>query len=125
MDHGKDSTTFAPFVLHNALDAEWNDVRLEFSAWNWAHSHYGETIEGYYLNGYGVEGLVKTVRFSNGLDAEPDSIHYNSEGDACYIHFESLDEALLTARLAAAMVSSESETMAMVALAQQEGWDDG
>ncbi len=125
MEHGKDSTTFAPFILHNALDTEWKDVRLEFSDWDWVQSHYGETFEGYYLNGPGVEGLVKAVRFSSGLAAEPDSIHYNSEGSTCYIHFESLSEAVKTARLAAAMISSEAEMVTMIALAQQHGWDDG
>ncbi len=85
-ENGNDLSTFAPFILRNALDTEWADVRLEFSNWKWLHDRYGDTFDDYYLNGYGVEGLVKAIRFMNGLDPDASDVDYNSEGDACYIH---------------------------------------
>ena len=81
---GIDATTYAPFILHNALYTEWKDVRLEFSDWGWIGSRFGESPNRYYLNGYGIEGLVKAARHSRGLEVEPADMHYNSEGNTCY-----------------------------------------
>ena len=113
---GIDATTYAPFILHNALYTEWKDVRLEFSDWGWIGSRFGESPNRYYLNGYGIEGLVKAARHSRGLEVEPADMHYNSEGNTCYIHFDSM---------AAAMLSSKEELIAMITVARENGWEDG
>jgi hypothetical protein len=122
---GIDRDTFAPFILRNALDTEWADVRLEFSDWDWLHGKYGDTVDGYYLNGYGVEGLDKATRSANGLDPWGEGIDYNSEGDACYVHFKSMEEVLRTAALSVEMISSVAGLKAAIQLAEENGWADG
>lgn len=124
-ENGNDLSTFAPFILRNALDTEWADVRLEFSNWKWLHDRYGDTFDDYYLNGYGVEGLVRAIRFMNGLDPDSSEVDYNSEGDACYIHFESLDRAVETAALSAEMIQSAETLKAAIRVAEENGWADG
>src|SRR6187549_1815438 len=59
-DEGVDGLTYAPFVLVNALDTEYRDVRLSFSDWKWLHEKHGQGqsigdqyIGDYYLSGYG------------------------------------------------------------------------
>jgi hypothetical protein len=122
---GIDRDTFAPVVLINQLHSEWQDVRLSFDAWDRLHELCGgDSLDGYELNGYGVQGLVMACRLAAGLDAESDGIHYNSEGDTCFIHFASLDDAAETARLAAAMLQSRTEIAAMVAVAREHGFED-
>jgi hypothetical protein len=122
---GIDQSTFAPFVLRNALDTKWEDVRLEFSNWEWLHARYGDMVDDYYLNGYGVEGLVKAARYANGLDPYVAGVHFNSEGDACYIHFKSMEEALRTASLSVETISSIEGLKAAIQLAEENGWADG
>jgi hypothetical protein len=100
-------------------------VRLEFSDWDWMQACYGECVDDFYLNGPGVEGLIKAARHAAGLAVDSESIHYNSEGDACYIHFVSMEEAVETAKLAASMISSREQMIATIAVARQNGWEDG
>src|SRR5689334_22615362 len=108
-EQGNDWQTYAPFQLHNALNTKWNDVRLSFEDWAWLQQQYdADTIDGYYMNGYGVEGLVKAALFAEGLDPDREEIHYNSEGDCCLIHFKKLEHAARAAELAAAMIRSEA-----------------
>ena len=122
---GIDNQTFAPFVLINALDTEWKDVRLEFSDWNWQITTYGtDTIDDYYLNGYGVEGLVKATLLSNGIDLE-NGIEYNSEGSTCYIHFENLDHAIRVADLSAQMIKDPQSLREAIQVAIEHEFDDG
>jgi hypothetical protein len=122
---GIDRATFAPVVLINALHSEWQDVRLSFDAWDWLHELCGgDSLDGYDLNGYGVQGLVLACRLAAGLEPEADGIHYNSEGDTCFIHFASLDAAAETARLAAAVLQSRPAIAAMVAVARDHGFED-
>ena len=60
--NGIDRTTFAPFALIDARTSKWKVVRLSFHDWGWFKATYGsETIDDYYFNGYGVEGLVKAA----------------------------------------------------------------
>lgn len=123
---GCDRHTFAPFVLRSALDTEWKDVRLEFSDWEWRETTYGtDTINGYYLNGYGVEGLVKAVLFASGIDPELPGIDYNSEGSTCYIHFEDLDLAVRVAQLAAQMITDPHMLRDAIGIAREYEFDDG
>ena len=122
---GIDRDTFAPLVLINALRSEWQDVRLSIDAWDWLHELCGgDSLDDYYLNGYGVQGLVMACRLAAGLEPEADGIHYDSEGDTCFIHFASLDAATETARLAAAMLQSRSAIAAMIHVARDNGFED-
>ena len=90
------------------LDSEWEDVRLSFHDWDWFEEQYGsDTIDDYYMNGYGIEGLVKAARLSAGMEPEPELIEYNSEGDTCYIHFTDLQEAIFTAGLSSTMIKDK------------------
>ena len=121
---GLDEQTFFPFVLINALDTQWKDVRLEFSNHKWRNETYGDTIDDYYLNGYGVEGLVKATLFSNGIDLE-NGIEYNSEADTCYIHFEDLNLAVRVADLASQMFVDGQKLREAIQIAIENEFDDG
>ena len=61
-------------------------------------------MDGYYLNGPGVEGLVLTVRLASGRYPDNSGIFCNSEGDTCIVQFSTLDEAVHVAKLAADMI---------------------
>ena len=125
-EDGRDDQTFKPFVLINALDTEWADVRLEFSDWNWVQSTYGaDTIDDYYLNGPGVEGLVKATLFSNEIDPETDGIEYNSEGDTCYIHFKEMSFAIRVAELSNQMITNPQKMRDAIEVAVEQEFDDG
>jgi hypothetical protein len=111
---GSDRTTFAPFILHDCRDTEYNDLRLEFSEWEWLLEHFGEVLSDYELNGYGIEELVLAVRQLSNLEPELESMHLNSEGDTCYIHFKSFEDAVETATLAALMIRDVAYTRSVV-----------
>jgi hypothetical protein len=122
---GIDKDTFAPVKLVNQLDSKWKDVRLSFDAWDWLHGMCGgDTVEGYYLNGYGVQGLVMACRLHAGLSPEAEGIHYDSEGDTCFIHFSRMEDAIETARLASEMFKDRSKVVAMIAVARANGLED-
>jgi hypothetical protein len=122
---GRDNITFAPFVLIDARDSEWKDVRLSFHDWDWIKATYGsDTVDHYYFNGYGVEGLVKAARLAAGVNPEAEGIDYDSEGDACFIHFSDIEEAVRTAELSAEMMTDPKKLAQMIAVARQEGFDD-
>src|SRR5690349_12423681 len=116
---GTDRTTFAPFVLYDCRQTEWKDLRLEFANWDWLQEHCGsDTIDDYYLNGPGIEGLVMAARLLSGLEADPDTMDPNSEGDACYIHFSDYDEAVRTAELSARTIKDMNLLRQAIATAQ-------
>lgn len=121
---GNDATTFAPFILRNALDTEWKDIRLEFSDWDWIHSRYGDSIDDYYLNGPGVQGLVFATRMVNGLEPISDTMDPNSEGDTCYIHFTSMDEVVQTADLCAKMIISDEAIRSTAKVSEENDFYD-
>lgn len=122
---GKDETTFAPFVLIDARDQPWADVRLSFSQWDWLREQYGtDEIDDYYLNGYGVQGLVLAARINAGLEAYAEGMEPNSEGDTCYIHFSNLASAVETARLAQTMISNEAMLKKMITIARENDLED-
>jgi hypothetical protein len=121
----RDSTTFAPFVLIDCRNTEYSDVRLEFSDHAWTAEHIGDDCIGeYYLNGYGIQGLVIATRMAAGLDPLPSGIEPNSEGDTCYIHFEDLQTAIETATLAKEMITDASKREQCAKIAVEEGFDD-
>lgn len=120
---GRDETTFAPFILEDARDSDFKDLRLEFSDWDWLHDLCdGESIGEYELDGPGVEGLVIATRFLNGLEAEPESMEANSEGDTCYIHFIHYEEAVQTAALCAVMIKDKKLIRKAAAAAVKHGF---
>ena len=122
---GIDRTTFAPFVLYDCRDTEWKDLRLEFSDWDWLHEFCeGDSIDDNYLNGPGVEGLVMATRLLNGLEADRDTMHPNSEGGACYIHFSSFEEAVRTATICATMIKDKNLLRKAVTTAEENGFGD-
>src|SRR4051812_14011954 len=120
---GYDRTTFSPFVLHDCRTTKWNDVRLAFDDWDLAAKLAGgDSLDGYYLNGYGMEGLVKAAMFSAGIDLENEAIDCNSEGDTCNVHFKTLATALKAAEAAAKMLASRDTLLAAVAVAREQGF---
>lgn len=122
---GRDSTTFAPFILIDGRDTEWKDVRLEFSDWSWRQEHIGgDYIGDCYLNGYGIQGLVVAARVAAGLEPFAPGMEPDSEADTCYIHFADIETAVETATLARDMIHDPSQRAACAELAVKEGLDD-
>src|SRR5687768_13749174 len=90
---GIDRITFAPVELIDQRHSEWKDVRLSFDAWEQIQEVCGgDSVEGYYLNGHGVQGLIRACRLHAGLDPDAEGIDYNSEADTCFIHFSKLED---------------------------------
>jgi hypothetical protein len=48
----------------------------------------------------------------------------DSEGNTCYIHFSSLDDAVQTAQLAAEMIKDPERIVAMIAVARENDLKD-
>jgi hypothetical protein len=119
------ASPYAPFTIHNARDTQWKDVRLSFYDWAWLENTHGSiTIDGYYMNGYGVEGLVRAVMFANEIDPDGNGIEGNSEGDTCLLHFTSLELATKVAHLAAAMIKDPTRLAEMIQIARDQGFED-
>ena len=124
-ERGIDRTTFAPFWLRDARTTEWQDVRLGFHDWEWFHSHHAtDTIDGYSMNGYGLEGLLKAIRWKASRPVEGPGIDYDSEGDTCFVHFKNLDEAIWTAEQALQFLSSRETLADLIAVARAQGFED-
>ncbi len=123
--HGYDGATFAPFVLHDCRSTQWADVRLTCDDWAAVHAVAGgESPDGYYLNGYGLEGLVRAAMLGAGLDPEAEGVHGNSEGDTCNLHFKDLEVAVRAATAAARMLASRAALLDAVAVARERGFED-
>src|SRR5438045_2868082 len=103
--NGSDPITFAPLILDDLQTDQRGDVRLTFGDWDWLANHFeADEIDGYYLNGYGLQGLVKAARFESGHLVATDQIQYDSEGDSLCIRFADPHEACVTAELAQRML---------------------
>ena len=112
-------------MLQDCRATEWKDVRLTFDQWDLVHQLAGgESLDDYYLNGYGVEGLAMAMMSSAGMDVESDTIHNNSEGDTCNIHFTQLETAVTAAAAAAGLMTRREKLAAAVALACELGFED-
>ena len=128
-ERGVDSVTYAPIELIDQRGSKWKDVRLSFNAWEWLSEQLGEEVgeayvDDYYLNGYGVQGLVQACRLSAGLEVEAEGIDYDSEADTCFIHFARLEDAVETARLASERLNDRAKLSAMVQVAREHGLED-
>ena len=124
-EKGYDRRTFAPFCLQNCLNTEWNDVRLFFNDWSWFARRYGtDSIDSYYLNGYGVQGLVQAAMIADAIHVPEDRVHFNSEGDTCYIHFRDLDVAIQAAKTASSMIKDVEQIKRMIEIARTHGLED-
>jgi hypothetical protein len=122
---GTDATTFQPFLLEDLSTEDESDFRLIFGDWEWLHGRLGtDTIDGYYLNGSGLEGLIKAGRLERGLDIAEDRIEYNSEGDTCYLEFHDLEDAATTAEIAQELVSEPALLRAAIARARAEDLEE-
>jgi hypothetical protein len=100
-----------------------------FYDWNWLFATYAadlneEAIDGYYMNGPGVEGLVRAVRFASGRYPDESGTFSNSEGDTCIIQFATLDEAAHVAELASDMIKDLPKLRAAIKVARDEGFED-
>ena len=126
---GCDRTTYAPFELSKSRRAQSPDFIVQFEAWEWLHTAFaadlidGE-IDGYYMNGHSVEGLVKAAMFANGVNLESPGISYSSEGDTCCILVRNLDEAVRVAELAADLFKDRQRLRAMIAVARDQGFEE-
>lgn len=122
---GFDRTTYAPFVLHDCRHTQWKDVRLTFDNWEHIDELIGENeLDGYYLNGYGVEGIVRAAMVDADIDVDDDRIHCNSEGDACNLHFKELALAEAAAIAAAAAFKTKKALAKAIACAREHGFED-
>lgn len=119
-----DRTTFAPIELYNGLDRDEEDVQLKFSDWAWLQGKYGESVNDYYLNGYGIEGVAMAARLNAGLDPDDNAIDYDSEADACYIYFDNLEDAIETAQLLYETLHDRTKLVAMIAIAEENEFGD-
>ena len=120
-----DKTTYFPFELNDNRESKWSDVRLSFDNWEWFSKTYNtDSINDYYINGYGVQGLVLASRVAAGLEAYPDGLEPNSEGDTCYLIFDDYESAIETAKLARNMISSKESIETMIEVARENDLED-
>lgn len=121
--NGYDRVSFAPFALQDCLETKWADVRLYFDDWHWYDKNYqSDKIDGYYMNGYGIEGLVRAVL----SDAQmvDSAISYSSDSDTCNVHFKDMNIAAKVASLAAQMIADREKLTAMIKIVREQGLED-
>ena len=120
-----DTTTYFPFELIDNRESEWSDTRISFNNWDWfKETHKCDSIDDYYINGYGIQGLVLAARLASGLPAYSDSMDPNSEGNTCFLIFEDHAEALETAKLASAMITDKDKMRELVIIANDNGFSE-
>ena len=111
--------SYAPFTIADMGDA----VRLSFFDWGWLEKQHGSIeIDGYYMNGPSVEGLVRGVMFANQIAS--DDVEGDSEGDACLLYFTDVELATRVAQLAAAMIKDRSQLAKTIEIAREHGFED-
>ena len=116
----KPASSVAPFKID---DIAGRGVRLSFFDWSWLEKQHGSIeIDGYYMNGPGVEGLVQAVMFANKI--ESDDVEGDSEGDACLLYFPNVALATRVGELAAAMIKDRAQLAKSITLAREEGFED-
>lgn len=122
-DAGDDEST--PFRITDLSTDEGSCHRLLFADWDWLHAHVGsDSVDGYYLNGSGVEGLVRAAMLDAGIQFSDGAVEYNSEGDVCCIEFENLHDANAAMKLAQRMFDDSVRLRTLAAIARREGFGD-
>jgi hypothetical protein len=131
---GWDHQTYAPFHLGDMRgrprDEETPPFHLMFYDWNWLFGTYAADLDaegyldGYYMNGPNVEGLVRAVRFASGRYPDASGTFSNSEGDTCFIQFATLEEATDVVTLAADMIKDREKLLAAITIARDQGFED-
>jgi hypothetical protein len=115
----KPVVSYAPFTIADMGDT----VRLSFFDWEWLEKQHGSIeIDGYYMNGPGVEGLVQAVMFANKI--ANDDVESDSEGDACLLYFTNVNLATRVAELAAAMIKDRTQLAKTIEIAREQGFED-
>jgi hypothetical protein len=121
---GVDDESFEPFCLQDHRD-ESGSICLMFNEWDWLHDLAGgDSVEGIFLNGYGVETLVQTALSAAGIDPDGDGIEFDSENDACVVYFASVDAAVAAATAARAVLRSPMSLRATAARTRARDFDD-
>jgi len=115
----KDRSDFQPFKLIDNRKSKWADVRVSFDSWGWLKKTHGDNVDGYYLNGYGVQGLVLAARVLKRLPAYTSTMDLNSEGDTCYMIFQNYDEAIETIQIASEMINDKSLLVESIKIAKE------
>jgi hypothetical protein len=128
--NGCDNTTYAPFELLDIDPPDNPDYQVRFHDWEWLASAYAADmvdgyIDGYYTNGPNIEGLVRASMLSAGFDLDETRVDYDSEGDACWIRFRRLEDAVQVAEMAANMIKDREKLRAMIQVSKAHGFDDG
>jgi hypothetical protein len=133
--NGWDRQTYAPFHLGDARGRPFHldgtpPFHLMFYDWHWLFATYAAdlkdgSIDGYYMNGPNVEGLVRAVRFASGRYPDESGLFFNSEGDACMVQLPTLDEATHVAELAAGMIKDRQKLLDAIKTARNQGFEDG
>jgi hypothetical protein len=122
----KASGSYAPFRIDDIGGPPLGDrgsVRLSFFDWGWLEKQHGSIeIEGYYMNGPGVEGLVRAVMFANKIASK--NVEGDSEGDACLLYFTDVQAATHVARLAAAMMKDRTQLAEAITIARKHGFEE-
>ena len=131
---GWDEKTYAPFCVGDMRgrphDDETPPFHLMFHDWDWLFAAYAAHldaegyIDGYYMNGPNVEGLVRAVRFASGRYPDKSGLFFNSEGDTCIVQFGELEEAVHVAELAADMIKDRQKLLAAITIARDQGFED-
>ena len=128
---GCDRTTYAPFELLDINPPDCPYYTVRFSNWRWLNTTYAadimdDYIDGYYTNGPNIEGLVRATMLSGGFDPDDESrVDYDSEGNACWIRFRRLEDAVQVAEMAADMIKDREKLRAMIQVSKAHGFDDG
>jgi hypothetical protein len=118
--------SYAPFTIDdfsNDPAFAGRSVRLSFFDWEWLEKQHGSIeLDGYYMNGPGVEGLVQAVMFTNKIDT--DEVEGDSEGDACLLYFPNVKAATRVAQLAAIMMKDRKQLAKAIEIARDQGFED-
>lgn len=121
----RDRVTFAPFVLTDGRQTKWQNLCLFFCDWAWFERVHGsDKIDGYYLNGYGIQGLVEAVMFDAGIRPPQGDVELSSEADTCFVYFKDLDTAVTVASAASAMIQDRAALRRMIQVARAQGFED-